>query len=192
MLLPITPTAASHLIAQLDGVREELTRDPKIQRYYYSPRVKLANSLQAEKGRIPTNCVDYLMQAVQAAGIDIGAVSDTLRNADQVDDVNDLIDKTTPENTCSSVHVDAFLRGTTPMHYASAEVDRGTKAVFFRAAENTTVLNALNALPREMVTEVSESKPLGQPTYSIERPQKAKTLGASTPSTGLANIPRFC
>lgn len=180
MLLPISPTAARHLLAQLDTVREELTSDPKQQRYYYTPRTKLAHSLQAQKGRIPTNCVDFIMQSAQHAGIDVGTISDALRHADQVDDVTDAIDKRILNGHSQLLHVDAFLRGTTPMRYAAEEVDRGTQAVFFNSDENTDILAAVNALPRALLHAVSESKPLGQPRNAVERPHHGQTIAAST------------
>lgn len=189
ILLPISPTAASHLIGQLDEVREELTAGPKRQRYYYAQRVKRANALQEEKGRTATNCVDFLIQAAQKAGINIGNVSDMLRDADRVDDVKHVIDEAVSAHNGNVRHVDAFLGGTTPMPYVMAEADRGTKALYFRTPENTTVLNAMNTLPREMIKQVSESKPFGQPLHRIERPESRKRLASDT---GLASGPEFC
>lgn len=180
IFVPISPTAASQLMARLNSLRQELTAEPKLQRYYYTPRVKLANALQGEKGRIPTNCVDFLMQVSQEAGIEVGTLSDALRDADQVDDVTDAINKTMTHSASNTLHVDAFLRGTTPMHYASKEIDRGTQAIFFRSDQNTDILSAVNAVPRTLLRAVSESKPLGQPMTAVARPHHRKTIAAST------------
>ena len=184
VLLPISKTAASQLIAQLDTVREELTADPKLQRYYYSKRVKLPNSIQASHGRIPTNCVDYLMQAAQNAGIDVGAISDTWRDADRVEDIGDTIDKATPASTSHCVHVDAILFGTTPMYYTLNPIERRTEAVFFRSDKTVDMLEAVNCLPREMLKQASETKPLGEPLSKISTLTHTKAIA---PSTALAS-----
>lgn len=184
VLVPISKTAANHLIAQLDAVHEELTANPKLQRYYYSQRVKSANSIQAEKGRIPTNCVDFLMQAAQKAGIDVGAINDTWRDADNSQDIDDRIHKATPDDASHCRHIDAMLFGTTPMHYNVTNIERGTTALFFRSNQSVDMLEAVNALPHDLVRQVSQSKPLGQPLHRIECPQSTKAIATRS---GLAS-----
>jgi len=186
VLIPVSPTAANQLRDQLDTVRKELTADPKVQRYHYSQRVKLADSMhaKAKKGRILTNCVDFLMRSAKEAGIDVGAIHASLPNANRVGVISDAINEATPDDSSERVDMEAMQVETTTMHYKGVPIRYGTNALYFRTGDEVDMLEAVNALPREMLTGVSDSTPLGQPLHGVAHSHSAKALASCT---GLAN-----
>lgn len=164
VMMPITQKAAAQMLAEIDTIAGELRAEPKIQRWHYTDSIRAPSTSQLALGRAPTNCVHFLMQLAQRAGIDVGALDYSCKTMDQVPEFSEVMDTMmTTEDTVASP-VTAIKTGQPiALHYGMKALGDGMHVAGFSAPENTTVLEAVQALPASFIDRLLQSPPVMQP-----------------------------
>lgn len=169
MLIAITPQTAQHMVDEVNALEKELQESPHPRRYYFAEHiVPLPTRALDKEGRLaaraekvgavlagshsrPTNCVHFVMQEAHRAGVDLAAIDPALIGADDVYKVTRLLDAATKE---PSPDGSAFHHGA---------LANGHPVVYFRSAENQSLVPLLQTLPQAARDAWCNAAPLVRP-----------------------------